>query len=57
MTQVDGAQVQLSTAQKCLLLNYHPEQLEPHINRKGDDQPKWSERRNPDFVALDSLSR
>jgi hypothetical protein len=37
--QVDGAQMQLGTAQHRLSLNYDADQLKTHIARKGDDQP------------------
>jgi len=47
--------VQLSTAQHCLSLNDHADQLEPHIDRKGDDQPKRSENAKPRFCGLSIL--
>jgi len=38
--QADGVQVQFSTAQQCLSMNYNADQLALYIDRKGDDQPK-----------------
>jgi hypothetical protein len=37
--QVDGAQLQLATAQHRLSLNYDADQLKTHIDRKDDDDP------------------
>jgi len=34
---VDGAQLQLGTAQHCLSLNYDADQVKTHIDCQGDD--------------------
>jgi len=45
--QVDGLQLQVGTAQHCLSLNHHADQLKTHIDRQDDDQPKRSEQAKP----------
>jgi len=46
--QVDGAQMQLCTAQHRLSLNYDADELKTYINRKGGDQ-------RPILISVGSL--
>jgi len=48
MTRWMEPKYNFSTAEQCLLLNYHADHLEPHIDCKG---PKRSERAKPQRCA------